>query len=645
VEVKKRRVGEKDWQKVEEKIKSELQKREQDSFRKIHETIWREVDRQVSMQPPKRVYKDAQERDSDWHNAIELGELSRASEIITADVLRLIFPTTRAWFEPHAELPPKLDQNTGQNVAPTQKDQIFVDGALRALMAQQHVDFGFKSRIKLSIKEALHHGSFVAEVRNEQALLVRDGSMVSQMSAPVWVPHSMWNCYPDPSPSVLGTNTFYTGTMILKEYMPLWKLKIVAASNPGWMSSQIKKIPKKTNKNKDVETQDVELVKFIGDCSIERGDGDIFLPNSKIILANGVIVYYQPNELPFSNIIFNGYERLDVRDPYYTSPLIKLSPFHKMCSVLANKYLDAVALRTEPPVVYDANDPQFIVSGGPILAPGVKSPTKHFGKYQLLETGDPNFALQGLQLALDHVQQGTSVDAVRSGAGDSADQTATESRLKSMKGEIRTVDFVDTLEFSCKSYLYMQHEINKREMGMYSFYNPEMDAPDFMRWTKQDLPENVHFDIVGARGILGEEERSQKVSVVTAFASQNPLFANIIKPVEILKEMYADAGVKNPERWLNIPDNETQIIEQRIEAKYQEAMQAHEEEIFKLKQDLAIARAVNDARLQEATIKAETQAAVTEHKAMVQTEVDTVKTGLKIAETQAKVESKKDANS
>ena len=107
------------------------------------------------------------------------------------------------------------------------------------------------------------------------------------------------------------------------------------------------------------------------------------------------------------------------------------------------------------------------------------------------------------------------------------------------------MDFVDKLEFSLKAFLYMQHHINKSELQSYGFYNPEMDAPDFMRLGREDIQYNVHFDVVGARGILGEEERSQKMSAVTAFALAF-FFALLLKPVDLLKEMYLDAGVKNP---------------------------------------------------------------------------------------------------
>lgn len=631
--VKRRRISEKDWQQVEDYVKRELSRRETDSFRKLHETIWKEVDRQVYMKAPEVTNKDK----NDWHSAVELGELAKASETITADVMRLIFPVTRTWFEPHVELPPVYDPRSGQNVAPTQKEQIFQDGVLRALMAQQHLDFGLKARLALSVKECLHHGSFVAEARQESALLVHNGGGIQNMSAPVWVPHSMWNCYPDPSPSVLGANMLYTGSMIIKEYMPRKNLTDLAVKGApvGWMPANLKKIPKRRNKNKDVETEDVELVKYIGDLVIERSDGEIFLPNSKVILANGIIVYYAPNSYPFPQILYNGYEKLDVRDPYFTSPLIKLSPMHKLASVLANKYIDNVALKVEPPLVYDGNDPAFVSNGGPVIAPGWRGATKGTAKYQAIEVGEPRYALEGLQLVLDQIKQGTASDSVRS-YPDNSDKTATEVRARMQRGEVRVVDFVDKLEFSLKAFLYMQHEINKKEMETYSFYNPEMDAPDFMRLNRDELPKNVHFDVVGSRGVLGEEERAQKMSVVTAFAAQNPLFADLIKPVEILKEMYQDAGVKNPERFLNIPDDEMAQMMKSVEAKYQQAMEEHEAKIFDLEKKLAISKAVNDARILEAQIKADSQANISEYKAQVQAQIDTLKSQLKIFETAAK---------
>ncbi|HKZ39741.1 MAG TPA: hypothetical protein VJ044_02200, partial [Candidatus Hodarchaeales archaeon] len=445
-EIKKRKIKTKDWTKVQEQVQKEFESRKKDKFRGMHETIWREVDRQIVMEPMRRKNKDGSQVDEEWRSVMELGELAKASEIITADVMRLTFPSTRSWFESHSEVQGQLDPVSGSKVV-DQSQQEFTDKALRALMVQQHEDFGTKARYELSVKEALHHGSYVAEIRFEYRNKYYNAQGgVSTMGAPVWVPYSMWNAYPDPSPSVIGTDLFYTGSMILVDYMPLYQLKEVA-NGDGWMPENIEKIPKRKNNNKDVETDDIELVKRYGDLLLNRGDGDILLPNYKCILANGIIVYAESNDLPYPPVIFSGYERMDVRDPYYTSPLIKLSPMQKLASQLANKYLDCVWLNVEPPGIYDGNDPQFVLNGGPRIAPGAQTSSKSSAAWQGLKIGDPVVALQGLELIIAQINQGLGINAIRAGAGgDVSDKTATEVTTTEAKAEIRTSEFVDKQE-------------------------------------------------------------------------------------------------------------------------------------------------------------------------------------------------------
>lgn len=604
-EPKKRRITKKDWDKVGEFVKNEHDARKRDKFRTIHETIWREVDRQISMSPMKRYNKDKQVIDEEWRSVMELGELAKASEIITADVMRLTFPTTRSWFEAHSEPPASLNPETGEKEV-NQDVQEFNDKALRALMAQQHLDFGLKARYELSVKEALHHGGYVAEMRFENRSKYHNGTGIQVMGAPVWVPYSMWNAFPDPAPSVIGTDMFYTGSMILVDYLPRYVLKEIS-NGEGWFPENIEKIPKQTNKNKDVETEDVELVKRYGDLVISRGDGDIYLPNAKVILGNGVVLYYAPNELPYPSVIYSGYERMDVRDPYYTSPLIKLSPMQKLASQLANKYVDNVWLRVEPPIVYDANDPQFVINGGPVIAPGAKVGTKASASFQEVKIGEPEQALQGLQLIIQQLQQGLGVNAIRSGAGsDASDKTATEINTSEAKAEIRTAEFVAKQErHALRPSLYMQHELNKLYMEYYEFYNPEMDAPDFMRATKADLPGIVNFEVVGSKGVLGEQARSEKVTQITAFASGNELFAPLLNRVALLKDMYQDAGVKDPEKYINAPEEEVPPEVEAMKQQYDQAMQEHEQMIADLEKQLAISKAVNEAKVAEASAMAE----------------------------------------
>lgn len=599
-EIKKRNITSKDWDSVEQFVKKTYDERKNSKFRTKHERIWREVDRQIEMRPLKRLLADGKDAPQSWHNAIELGELAKASEIIASDVMRITFPQDRFWFAPHVQLAQQLNDKTGQAQRPDPERQDIDDGLLRSLMSQQHKDFGFKARFRLSVKEALHHGSFVAEIRFEDQLMVRSGGKIKRIGAPVWVPYSMWNCYPDPSPSVIGTNLFYTGAMVLVEYMPLHKLK--GMSGKGWIKSRLKKVEKRDNTNKDEQTQDAELVKYKGDIVIERDDGDIFLPNSEVILANDRLVYYSEAKLPYPNVIFAGYERQDVRDPYYTSPIIKQSPIHRMTTIAANKFLDAAALKVEPPIEYDANDPDYVASGGPEISPGGKSATRSMGKgFTALDIGDPKFALDAFTLGMQQMREGLGVSAQRAGVREADRETATSANLANQGAEVRTMEFISQLEpQGLLPFLYMQHELNRMDLDDYTFYNDEMHTPDFMVAHRKDIQEDVHFDVVGSRGVLGEEKRDRKIAETTAFFANSPLFAPKLQITPLMLEMYRDAGKKNPEEWVKADDNKPQVppeVMQKVQEMQQALQQAGQENaMLKSKHGDAMAKIVADMK-------------------------------------------------
>ena len=568
--VKKRRISAKDHASIAAFITDELKTRETSTYRKKHEKLWKEVDRQVYMESMQRQKRDPHAEGS-WRSALELGEISRASEVLSADVNRMAFPQNRSWFDVHTKLPVEIDEN-GDPLPPNQILQKRIDGQVRAMMSQQHIDFGLKARQGLSIKESLHHGGYVAEVRSESLLKVSEGSGVQPISAPVWVPHSMWNCYPDPSPSIIGTNAFYNGSMIIKSSMPYHTLK--GQKEEGWFNLQ-KIIPKKG--------KEAELCTFFGDIVIKRQDGDIFLPNCKAIVADNTLVYYRPNPLPIPEIIYNGYERLDVRDPYYISPLVKMAPTQKISSIIANDFIDILERHADPALGYDGADTDLAAMGGPDVSPGGKNPMRSPQSIVEFNVGDPNAALSGLQFMMAELQKGTSVDSIRSGMSSATEQTATEVERTRQGGQIRTVDFVDKHEMhGLRPFLYLQHEMNKSKLKFYEFYNPEMDAPDFEAIS--EVPEKIHFEVVGSKGIVEEERRQAATLATTQFLmSISPQIVNIN---EIAKDMYRDAGNKNPERYLNVSDP-IQQMQQQYEEQIQQIMQEAQEAIADLEQQIA----------------------------------------------------------
>lgn len=163
------------------------------------------------------------------------------------------------------------------------------------------------------------------------------------------------------------------------------------------------------------------------------------------------------------------------------------------------------------------------------------------------------------------------------------------------------MEFVSQLEpQALLPFLYMQHEYNRMKMDEYTFYNDQMDTPDFIRAKREQLQEDVHFEVVGSRGILGEEKRDRKIAETTAFFSGNPLFAPKMNVTPIMLEMYKDAGKKNPEEW--VKKDEGPQIPPQVQQKFQElqqALQQAEEENKQLKSKQNIEMAKLQADMQQ----------------------------------------------
>ena len=609
--VKKRKItlSGKDGENVANFIKRTLEKRKGSPHRKQAERMWKEVDRQVAMESMTRQKKNPQSPSTDWRSAIELGELSRASEVLSADIRRMAFPQNRSWFDPHIKIDPSEVEESGVTLEEVQEVS---DGGLRALMAQQHLDFNFKGRQDLSIKEALHHGGYVAEVDDISMLGCTPDGTVKDINAPVWVPHSMWNCYPDDAPSVTAGTLFYTGSMIVCSFMS--HNAITNVSTKGWIKDAISKL-------EDPKDKDHEITWYHGDITIPRTKGgDIYLPNVKTACVKDKLVYYAPNDLPHSRIIYNGYERLDVRNPYYISPLMKMSPTQKIASTLANKLIDSVDMKVEPPVVYDGNDPDLVMNGGISMEPGSQTSSKNLANFKTIDIGDPGAVLTAVQFNIAELQKGTSVDSIRSGMSSSTEQTATEVERTRQGGQIRTIDFLDKHELQgLRPFLYLQHESNKRNLETYQFYSQEINSPDFVVIKREDLPDTVHFDVVGSKGMIEEQQRQQATMSVTNFMYSIGA-GNKINIDKLAKEMYQDAGNKNPERFLNVTDEPTaqQMVEQlqaqmqeiqqqaqALQAENQELKQGEESKIQEIQSKAAIEMAKQDNEEDNIAKKAE----------------------------------------
>jgi hypothetical protein len=268
----------------------------------------------------------------------------------------------------------------------------------------------------------------------------------------------------------------------------------------------------------------------------------------------------------------------------------------KMATMLGNKIMDGVELQIEPPIVYDGNDPDFVVNGGPIVAPGSKTSTKGSNAFSQVQIGDLRTALEMFQLCLNDMKE--KLGRPGKPVGDRA--TAREVQKSEQDQEASLIGFIDKLEIALRSFLYMQHKLNLDNLDDYSFYSPEMDDPDFLRIKRADLPKEIHFSVVGGRGVLGEQERSQKMSIAAAFLLGNEHTAAMQDGVAISKQMYQDAGVKNPERLLVVQGQESpeQLKAQLVQAKQiiQKLGQAYQKEKEKSEVKMAKIHADSSAK-------------------------------------------------
>ena len=557
-EVKKRRVLKRDQDHIATYINDVYQTRKNSKERRMHLDIWKEVDRQIKMQAP-QVMNESGNSDEDWSAALQLGDLADASETITADAMRLLFPIDRRWFHPHVELPEDM---------PEREDQRTADNLLRNLMSQQMKDFGFRGRIKLAVKEILHHGSVVATVEKQTMSKYHDGSRKETLTAPVWVTHSMHRSYPDPSPSIQGAEMFYQGSMIVESWIPISK----ARKAKPWINRD------KLTESKQFKGH-IHLLTYYGDVFIPRQDGDIWVPNRKVVVSDGVFLFSETNETPYLPVIYTGYERDDVTDPYYTSPLVKMSPMGKFVTEMANKTMDAVDLKVSPPTQWDGLDAHLAANGGPNLSPGAHNKTRGGKGIATIDIG-PETASTGLaavQWAKQEMAKGVSVDPTRAGVSPGTEQTATEVVKTEQRAEVREVEFVGSLEpHGILPYLYMHHDLNKQHLESYPFYNDDIRTKDFVRASKRDLPKAVTFEIVGSRSLLGEEQRTARFVNAATFVANIPPLAAQTDWAEVGQQIWEDTRIKDPARFI-IDQADDKLPRSAFEEAAQQAQQIVQE--------------------------------------------------------------------
>lgn len=566
-----------DWSKIAEWILAEKERRAMDKRRRSLESIWKEIDRQLAMEPMPRTTLSGQKQD--WFPDIELPLQFDCLEVNAADARRLIFPRGTEWYSVSADLSDDYEKRfqtrrenfpmIGGRPVPMKMDQDTANTLVKAAVDHFHRLYDFRGAVDSFIVENLKYGTGVARVR--EVVLHKfhhdfRGVRAQSYTGPAVIPCSIKSTWLDDTPlAVMHEGLTVAPGHIRGGWRKLKDVQnAIAVGGPerGWRQAALRKI-------EAVESQDdkagcVEYLEFEGDLIVPRTRGDsIFLPNVEVTVAVGKggpeVIRFKENKFAFPSYITGTYMRDDLASPYGTSPLMKGQPLQEASTSCMNDLLGAAALAARPPVAYDRNDPELLIRGGPEVYPGSSTPTDSPDAVKmLLDRFDISPLVNAYAGLLKQYEDLTAVNDPRRGGATKSHTTAYANDMEQTRGLSRTDDFVQGLEHGpLTSMLYMEFEIIKSCMK--KAQSIQVDASGIEGWIElaaADLPDAVAFRVHGSAGVMNERQQAENFMAATNMTMQlQGIAAQLGQPIavqfsEIALEVYRRAGINNAAKFV-----------------------------------------------------------------------------------------------
>lgn len=491
------------------------------------EKQWREIDRQLEMEPEKSVYKERQgemEQSTAWMAETELPNQAETLEINTADARRLQLPKTGEWFSAHAALTDEYLERADiqamvagdKNNVPSIITQDNADKLVQGLINNWHHQYDFKGNVDLCNAEAFKYSMGVARgryVKKRVFLHTTKDVKYKDQKIPILVPRSIKNTYLDDTCHNLNNEGHMVAPGQIFEQTIRAKDLIMSAKtggsdindmNGGWIKNAMKGWS---------EEGTVQILEWEGDMVVGRkSTGSLYLANSIISVAVGfkngkqqakadrVIFRIRKNELPYSSYILFPYHHEHVDSPYATSPLMKGRPIQKTATQALNRLSELGALQSQPPLSRDSDTDEE-----PDVYPGAKwgeSVKEHM-------IGDPQAMLAVYSSLLSQYSDVTGTSAPRLGAQTVSHTTAFAKNAELARGGVRISDYADsTLEGALTRWLYMEYQMGRENMGEEMFYIRPYNG--FVRVKKDFLPDHVEFEAFGAAQPADDRERFEK---------------------------------------------------------------------------------------------------------------------------------------
>lgn len=580
----KQRLSQDDWQAVADFVVAEKERRAMAPCRKDKERIWKEIDRQIAMEPVPRETISGEE--TDWLPNTELPLQFNTLEVNAADARRLKFPRGSDWYQISAHLSDDYierwndrreskkiigdmpDEQGNMVPIPVKLDQETANTLVKATIDSFHRSYNFRAAIDLFDGEMIKYGTGVVRTRQvSMHSFFHDWRGTESKSAlgPAVIPMSIKNVFLDDSPvAVMHEGITHAPAHIRRGKRRIDDvLNAIKKGGPerGWRQSAIRKLA--AEKTEHPTDNLIEYLEIEGDLIVPRSRSSIFLPNVIVTVAQGrrvrEVIRFRENDTPFNAYDVGYYMRQDVDDPYGVSPLMKGAPLQEAATLALNEMMAGAALNARPPCFYDRNDMTFTAAGGPRMHPGAMNATDSPNAAEWMDRvnlGELTNTYLGLVKQYEDL---TAVNDPRRSGTVLSHTTAHAVEIEQARGLSRTDDFVQDVETGpLTSILNKEYWIIKRSLK--SAVPIPVDMGGIEGWITvagADLADDVSFMVTGSAGVLDERQKMESFVAATNIVTQMVgLAAQLGTPLDIdfaqlAEEIYRRAGINNARKFIN----------------------------------------------------------------------------------------------
>lgn len=578
----------KDFGKIADLVADTWADRRQCEARRSEEKIWKEIDRQIDMEPDvsfKTIDGRSGSRidpDKAWMPEIELPLQAQTLEVLTSDARRFMFSGGEAWFKACPELTDEMlaraatipliaGDATGLT---SQINQSNMQHLITSYLMHFQRQYDFMGNIDAINAEAFKYGVGIARTRPVMKRVVSrtaKGNMIKDKFIPVTFPVSIKKTYLDVSPNILANEGIMIGNAVVSEKAMSLTDMILAANkgktgdpdtlNGGWMPAQLEGLYAYEGDNV------IKVLEYEGDMVLQLDSRIEFFPGAVVLVVIGRsgnksnspvehrVVRFRNRGTRLCSYSEFHYNSEHLNRAYSSSPLKKGYPVQKAATEAFSRMMQAAILNTEPVCVYDSADAYLAASGGPAIFPGSSVPTSDIGSLKFEKIGDPVALMDTFGRLLQLYADMTGVNQSRLGEQTKSHTTAYAKEAELQRGTVRTLDYTDSqLVSSMTRVLDTQYELAREIGGDESIYIDEYQT--FVRMGKELLPENVEFQVTGSNAPNDDKaaEVAKNNAILTA-VNLDPVKVQLGgQPMDIekiQKELLRTAGIVNAEEYFN----------------------------------------------------------------------------------------------